>query len=391
MNHVEIEESTKISLIAYGFPIKTIKIETEKLKGGYICDTFRVIAEYDLSSDSKYLPKTFVLKIEECNCNDADIVKELNLYEREWTFYTEFSSLIRESGVHCPIYYGPLIIENKIIGVILEDLCVINIPHQNPPVSNSILCPVLYENGVSLTSRAIARLHAPFYISKPEKMKMLVSHVNKGLFNLWQIKLQSSWPKFKERWALLLEELNAVDIFEIVISKFNLIQDKLASGATTFLHGDVKPANMFLLEIPKDSKFNIGMSLSSSKEEYLVETKTHIPSFIDWQYIAIGKGVCDLAFFLIEGFEPDISAKMEKIALDSYHNGLLENGYDYPGGISALELDWKFAVAHFPVYVCLWFGVSDNVVDPTFPERIIRRTIAALERHNVRETLIKLE
>ena len=62
-----------------------------------------------------------------------------------------------------------------------------------------------------------------------------------------------------------------------------LPQDTISSAPHTFLHGDVKPPNMFLLTGPGGQE--------------------SVPAFFDWQYIAIGKSCCDIVFFLIEGYD----------------------------------------------------------------------------------------
>jgi aminoglycoside phosphotransferase (APT) family kinase protein len=56
---------------------------------------------------------------------------------------------------------------------------------------------------------------------------------------------------------------------EKVIGSFQWVQDQISLPPRTFLHGDVKAANMFMLTNSDD---------------------TRAPAFFDWQYIAIGKG-----------------------------------------------------------------------------------------------------
>ena len=62
---------------------------------------------------------------------------------------------------------------------------------------------------------------------------------------------------------------------------FNNIQNELSEEPLTFIHGDVKSPNIFFRR----------------------DMETFTPYFIDWQHCAIGKGVQDIIFFIIESFD----------------------------------------------------------------------------------------
>lgn len=385
-----LEHATRDALIAFGFPTKRVQIISDRLAGGYICTTLRLKVEYDV--DDAKLPPTVVIKLEEVECSDHEIASELHLYEREWLFYDKISASVRDAGVLCPKYFGPVKRANgSVVGVVLEDLCIENHASQCPMVTRATLCPKLTSDEVVLTVRGVARMHAKFYGKTAPLGEFGVQPLSGPWFRpAWSNKVQSKWPHFRAKWhrtgaAASASPTNLTDdevaVFESVVKLFPAIQARLSSEPATFLHGDVKPANMFLLEMSADAGQSF-TTLPSATAGHVVT-----PAFIDWQYIGIGRGVCDLAFFLIEGFEPEVAAAHEAAAVVAYHAELEANGYSFPGGVDALRADWQFAVAYFPVYVCMWFGCveDDKLVDKTFPARVIARTAAALMRHRTRE------
>ena len=125
-----------------------------------------------------------------------------------------------------------------------------------------------------------------------------------------------------------------------------------------FNHGDVKPANMFMMP-------------------------DNVPAFIDWQYTAVGKGCQDVLFMLVEGFEIEECRRLEPIAKEHYHAALVARGVtDYSR--DDLDRDWKLACMHFPFYVAMWFGTTpdENLVDADFPRRFVPRAFDAILRNN---------
>ena len=141
------------------------------------------------------------------------------------------------------------------------------------------------------------------------------------------------------------------------------MQTEISSPPHTFVHGDIKPGNMFLMG-------------------------DGTPAFIDWQYTAVGKGCSDLAFMIIEGYDVPTAARLEPLVRAAYLEALLAEGvtgYD----LAALERDWQLATLHFPFYVAMWFGTTpdEQLVDPDFPRRFVPRAFAAIIRHKSHELL----
>jgi aminoglycoside/choline kinase family phosphotransferase len=126
----------------------------------------------------------------------------------------------------------------------------------------------------------------------------------------------------------------------------------------TLIHGDVKSPNIFF-----------------KRGENGIE-----PFFIDWQYIAYGKGVQDLVFFMIESFDKESLRKNYRLFKHYYYVKLLEYGVC---GYSAedYETDFKNASRYFPYFVGIWFGTTPNedLIDVNFPYFFINRLVAFYE------------
>ena len=57
--------------------------------------------------------------------------------------------------------------------------------------------------------------------------------------------------------------------------------------------------------------------------------------------------------------------------------------------IEAFRRDWQLATMHFPFYVAMWFGTTDDadLVDPAFPRRFVPRVFDAILRHGAHKLL----
>ena len=133
----------------------------------------------------------------------------------------------------------------------------------------------------------------------------------------------------------------------------------MSQSPLTLCHGDVKSANIFYTMNPVTNEYN---------------NDNYVPCFLDWQYIAHGKGVQDLVFFMIESFDIDIIQKYKNLFKEYYYCKLLEYGVvNYSK--EQFEQDFKTAACYFPYLVAIWFGTipEDELIDKNFPSVFIKK------------------
>ena len=160
----------------------------------------------------------------------------------------------------------------------------------------------------------------------------------------------------KDNWKNILSE-KQIKIAENIKNNFTQIQLSLASNNLTLIHGDVKSPNIF---------YDL--------------TNNYKPTFLDWQYIAIGKGVQDLIFFLIESFDLDNIKLFYPIFKNYYYKKLIEFGVkNY--SFTEYETDVKNAVCYFSFFVAIWFGATpqDDLIDKNFPFFFIQKLFFFLD------------
>ena len=125
----------------------------------------------------------------------------------------------------------------------------------------------------------------------------------------------------------------------------------------TFIHGDIKSPNIFY-------------DKENDCEHY----------FIDWQHCAIGKGVQDLVFFVVESFDISDLIHVFKLATEYYYKKLKEHGVV---GYSRKEFedDLYFSLCYVPFFTSIWFGTTpqDELIDANFPYFFITKMFHLIE------------
>lgn len=324
--------------------IKNIIIDETRLKGGYISDVIAL----NIETDTEILD--CVLKIENKNETKLSIMAtKLGLYERENYFYDAVSKYI---NISCPKFYG-LIKDDELnnIGILMENLN-INKSH--------ILNLDLNKHDINISLQVISELamfHSKYWNKDINRAFPQLKKHNDPLFNpVWTNFINDNWRGFVNNWSNVLTHTQ-MQTAEYIKNHFQQIQDDLSKSHLTIVHGDVKSPNIF---------YNSG--------------NHHLPIFLDWQYIAIGKGVQDLVFFLIESFDIENIKLNYPIFKNYYYKKILENGvtnYSY----NDYECDLRNAVCYFPFFVAVWFGTTpqDDLIDKNFPFFFIQKLFLFLE------------
>jgi len=348
-NDLNINYFKNIIANSFDEQIKDIIIDDNKLKGGFIAD---VISFKTITKNNEIYSQ--ILKYENTEKNNlSNMANKLQLYNREYYFYTNISSKI---NVQIPKFYG--LVENNDgtnIGIILENL----IDKKYKINLNLNL------ESIDVTLKIIdkmAKMHSKFWNKNLNKMFPELKNSTCDTFSPFFTEfIGERYELFKSNWFKTLNKLQIEKCNEIFIN-FSNIQKRFSSGAhLTFIHGDIKSPNIF----------------------YDIEN-CYEPYFIDWQHCAIGKGVQDLIFFIIESFNIENIKQMFYLTKYYYYKKIFEYGVtNY--SLEEYEKDIYDAICYIPFFTSIWFGTTpqDELIDKNFPYFLISKMFYLIELLNL--------
>ena len=347
-NNNEEKLDNMINLIKNNSSINNIKdvfIDIEKLKGGYIAD---VISFKCLTEDGNIYFQ--ILKYENINNNNLSIMaKKLELYNREYYFYEKISKKI---NINIPKFYN-IILNDELnnTGIVLENLLdkkyKINL---NLNVESIDVTLQIIDN--------MAKMHSKFWNKNLKKMFPELKKSTDDIFcPFFTNFINEQYDLFKNKWYPILK-INHIEKCEEIKKNFSNIQERFSLGNhLTFIHGDIKSPNIF----------------------YNIENNNE-PYFIDWQHCAIGKGVQDLIFFIIESFDIVNIDLIFNLTKNYYYKKLLEYGItNY--SIDEYKNDIYDALCYIPFFTSIWFGTipQDELIDKNFPFFLISKMFYLIE------------
>lgn len=320
--------------------VRDVIVDDTKLKGGFISDvvSFRIIT----NNDSTY---SQVLKYETNQNNDlSSMAKKLDLYNREYYFYTHIAPNI--DCIKVPKFYNLLKhASGGACGVVLE-----NLKDKNLKLNLN-----LNEESIDLTLTIVdrmARMHAMFWNKHLKRMfpELKTSQSFHPFFGEFVAERRSI---FEEKWYKLFT-LSQIEDCNRIFDRFSDIQARFSQGNhLTFIHGDIKSPNLFY----------------DGNEPY----------FIDWQHCAIGKGVQDLVFFVLESFDVKNISWVFELSTRYYYRKLIELGVQNYSS-EEYQRDLYDAVCYIPFFTSVWFGTvpHDELIDKNFPYFFIRKMVYLL-------------
>jgi len=325
--------------------VKEIIIDTNILKGGFIANViaFKCITHYD----EIYFN---ILKYENAKENNLSLMaKKLELYDREYYFYTEISKNI---NIHIPRFYNLVKDTNsKNCGIVLDNLSEkkykinLNLNQHNINISFKIV-----DN--------IAKMHAKFWNKNLKKMfPNLKNSTDKTFYPFLQEFINEKYEIFKNKWLTNYNK-NQIDLFDSIFNNFFAVQESFSKGENlTFIHGDIKSPNIFY---DTDNNYE--------------------PYFIDWQHCAIGKGVQDLIFFIIESYDIINIKIIFNLLKNYYYLKLKEYGIN-TYSFEEYENDIFNAICYLPFFTSIWFGTipQDELIDKNFPYFFINKMLYLVE------------
>jgi beta-phosphoglucomutase len=321
-------------------PIRTVRISPTKLKGGFIADV--ISAQLELNTGETV---DCVIKLENHKSTFlTDMSKTLDLYGREYYFYDTISTHV---PINIPRFYGIVRDETyRNLGIVMENLAPrfrLNLNLNDEPIRTSL-------NIID----SMVKLHTKYW-NKPVRncFRELKCNNDASVFPFWGDFVKSKWGEFKEKWANVLNA-SQMEKGDYIVGHFQEIQQKISEKNLTIIHGDIKSANIFY-------------DVKGNGEEGA------IPYFIDWQYVANGKGVQDLVFFMVESFTAEKIKDCKTLFKEYYYIKVVESGVVYPR--DEFEEDFQNAAYFGPFTVAVWFGTlpTDDLIDKNFPLIFIQK------------------
>jgi beta-phosphoglucomutase-like phosphatase (HAD superfamily) len=326
--------------------ITQIQLYDTKLKGGFIADVIQFTVQYKDRSKRSY-----ILKYENTGDNEknslSQMARKLQLYSREYYFYRHIAPHI---NVHVPKFMA--IYKNKELydrGVILENLggdggrgFPVNVNLKTRPV----------ETTLRIVDR-MAKIHSKYWGRDLSALFPGLSKATDPIFRPFFVDfLREKYSQFYTKWQSIMTTAQKVKC-ETVMKTFDSLQVRMASGNhLTFIHGDIKSPNIFY------------------------DINNNEPFFIDWQHCAIGKGVQDLVFFVMESFDICDIQIIYNLCKSYYYKKLLEYGvlnYSW----EEYETDLHDAICYIPFFTSVWFGTvpQDELIDKNFPFFFISKMV----------------
>jgi hypothetical protein len=258
--------------------------EDEGFTGGGL---YRILLTY--ASDTVDAPLSVVAKFSPTDETMRTTFAAAN--EREIDFYTQFSR-----GAELPLpkcFFGQLDQDTATSLLIIDDL--------------GELRTVGFIEGCSAAEAlsvvdALAQIHGAFW-SNPSVAQLCGPEI------LHEFDFQAAWKKYPEKVSQVLPHFRIPKWF------FELCQFISDNDQTIFTH---LMATQPLTLIHRDPHVDNILFGDTSSEKQAV--------LLDWQIMGKGKGVFDLAYFLISSLEPELRRRIEFSMLTRYHDDLVRQG-----------------------------------------------------------------
>jgi thiamine kinase-like enzyme len=324
--------------------------EDESFTGGTLTQV-----EIEYSSPEPKAPRSLVVKL---SPTDPEILEALKgNYRREGHFYTEFAAKENLPIPHC--YYGDFDIETGEGILLLEDLS-----HYRLVEFVAGCVP----QDVEKVMRALATIHVQGWNS-PQLKEMSGAEI------LTDFPFAELWSQYPQKATALLPELPLPDSFlaigQYVADNALSIFERLSEAdPLTCIHRDIHVDNVL---------FGV--------------REGDIPAIIlDWQAAGRGKGVYDVAYFIISSVSPVQRRQTEKELLRFYHTLLVKNGIENYS-FAQCWFDYRLSVVG-KLFVTV---IATVLVDNSTPfkqawrQADLQRLLAFCEDHEIQKFLFSLD
>ena len=318
--------------------------EDESFTGGAL---LRLEINYDKVEQGA--PSSLVAKLSPADPGMRLLMKIAN--GREIHFYTKFAAQSNLPIPHC--YYGDFNTKTGACILLLEDLS------DFQAVEFIAGCE---PEDVEHVVRALAKIHAYWWCS-PQLEEM------EGTSILTEFPLGEVWTQYPQKVVELLPDFFIPDTFfamgqYIVANQGSIFSRLMEADPITCIHRDIHVDNIL---------FN--------------RQADGIPAkILDWQIVGKGRGVYDVAYFLISSVNVEQRRQTERDLLQIYHNDLLQFGIkDY--SFEQCWFDYRIAVIGKFFITVIATVLVDNSTShkQAWRKADLQRLLAFCEDHTVED------
>lgn len=303
----------------------------------------RLQLTYDRDGDA---PDSVIVKMPTTNAGNREIGNLFQFYEREGRFYEDVASSIEIRVPAC--YFTLMDVANDEHLLLLEDMSLGATPGDE--VAGCTLAQA--EAAVNV----LAKHHASWWESPKLDTLDWMPFVNAPVHQSAQNSYQQAWGPYCEFFGGDLSPYQhsaGERMQDKIIELLNLYERK----PRTIIHGDYRLDNLFF-----DHKDGSPVAA------------------IDWQIASRGRGIFDVAYFIISSLEPDVRKANEMRLLQNWHDIVVDGGAKGYSFDEALY-DYRRAVLYCNVYTVIGVGSMDaaNERGVALQKAWIRRRGAAME------------
>ena len=316
---------------------------------GFTGPVARIKLAYDI--DEPNAPKSLVAKFPVANAKLRTILNFSRLFEREIRFYKELAERIELRTPVC--YYSALDAEEVESILLLEDL-------GDSQVSSNVRHWSL--KNTHLAIEQLAKFHATWWNSPQLDEITWMPTVVDDACSLQEL--------FRKLWRLYIKDISDemsvtyIKIGEQLQDNVVKICEHLGVPPQTITHGDYRPRNLFFSSGPDGASFAV----------------------VDWQVAMRGRGLLDVAYFLVS-FPASYRRANEMRILKSYHSVLEKSGIcGYH--LDECMLDYKYSILSVLIRLIAVQGSFLNlssVGGRALYKARLHRCILAVKDHNITE------
>jgi hypothetical protein len=306
---------------------------------------FGQLARLRVSYDGGTGPATIIAKLPTTNPGNREIGNLFQFYEREIRFYDDLAAKLPLRVPSC--YYRVMDVAGDEYLMLMEDLSVAT------PGDEVAGCIVAAAE-IALT--ALARHHAAWWEHPMLDSLDWMPFVNAPVHQSAQMSYQQAWGPYCQVFGEMLTPY-VRDAGERMQDKVIALLNHFEPGPRTIIHGDYRLDNLFFNH-PDGSPI----------------------AAIDWQISSRGRGIFDVAYFIVSSLEPDVRRAHEERLVRLWYDIVVDagaKGYTF----EEAWLDYRTAVLYCNVYTVIGVGSMDaaNERGLALQTAWVRRRSAAIE------------